>query len=91
MMTEGFNSMWAAVQQQRFVADICRPEELPPGWPQGAGDLGPYTPCFVDLILLGEATSERHSAWLDWCGGPPAAQAAANARPQTTNAHILAG
>lgn len=41
-------------QRDRFIHTICKPEDLPSGSPF-SGDLGRYTPCFIDLGLIGKS------------------------------------
>jgi len=49
-------SVWGARLQQEghrtFIDSVCAPDAYDKG--AFAGDLGPYTPCFVDVALLGE-------------------------------------
>lgn len=45
-------ALLSEAQDHRFIHTICRPDELS-GNPF-KGDLGKWTPCFIDLALLGE-------------------------------------
>lgn len=49
----------AEATDHRFIHTICRPDELS-GNPF-KGDLGRWTPCFIDLALLGESVVDGSS------------------------------
>jgi hypothetical protein len=42
----------ADATDHRFIHTICKPDEL--GGDPFKGDLGRWTPCFIDLALIGE-------------------------------------